>query len=426
MAHRHSGDLQCTRRQRAGEEAEVDQEARAQLRGAPIVVFNDNDLAGYDHAQATCRLSDGVAKRVRRLDLKPHWPDMPKGADISDWLALGHTREQLVALMETAPDYKAQAPTDSSAWQFHDDKPSPPTLWLIKNLLPETGVGLMAGQWGTFKTTTALDLAVSVMSGVPFAGRFIVKRRGGVAYFAPEGSGGLKSRLNTIAQERGVSGTLPFAWRADCPPLTADDALTQLKRMADEAAQEFKRSFNLPLALMFVDTIIAAACYAKAGDDNDAALSQKLMSVLSSLSQHNGALVLGIDHFGKVVESGTRGSSSKEGHSDVVLALLGDRQLSGAISNTRLTIRKLRDGNAGLEIPFTPKDMQIGIDADGDVLTRKVLDWGKQATTDTSEDQGWSPSLQLLRRILISMLADAGKDVMPFAGGSTVRAIDRS
>jgi hypothetical protein len=38
-----------------------------QLAGADVVVFNDNDPAGYEHADATCKLSLGVAKRVR------HW-----------------------------------------------------------------------------------------------------------------------------------------------------------------------------------------------------------------------------------------------------------------------------------------------------------------------------------------------------------------
>ena len=83
-----------------------------QLAGADLVVFNDNDPAGYAHAAATCRLSLGLAKRVRRLDLKPHWTggEMPKGADISDWLARGHTREDLDALIAGAPDYEPAAP----------------------------------------------------------------------------------------------------------------------------------------------------------------------------------------------------------------------------------------------------------------------------------------------------------------------------
>ena len=78
-----------------------------QLAGADIVVFNDNDAAGYEHADATAKLSLGIAKRVRRLDLAKHWPEIPKGGDVSDWLAAGHTGEELAALIEAAPDYAA-------------------------------------------------------------------------------------------------------------------------------------------------------------------------------------------------------------------------------------------------------------------------------------------------------------------------------
>ena len=76
-----------------------------QLAGADIVVLNDNDAAGYEHADATAKLSLGIAKRVRRLDLAKHWPEIPKGGDVSDWLAAGHTGEELAALIEAAPDY---------------------------------------------------------------------------------------------------------------------------------------------------------------------------------------------------------------------------------------------------------------------------------------------------------------------------------
>jgi putative DNA primase/helicase len=76
-----------------------------QLAGADIVVLGDNDSAGYEHADSTCKLSLGIAKRVRRLDLAKHWPEIPKGGDISDWLARGHTREALEALIASAPDY---------------------------------------------------------------------------------------------------------------------------------------------------------------------------------------------------------------------------------------------------------------------------------------------------------------------------------
>jgi hypothetical protein len=61
----------------------------AQLRGPDIVIFNDNDAAGYAHAEAIVARSTGIAKQIRRLDLKDHWPDIGDGDDVSDWLAKG-------------------------------------------------------------------------------------------------------------------------------------------------------------------------------------------------------------------------------------------------------------------------------------------------------------------------------------------------
>jgi hypothetical protein len=152
------------------------------------------------------------------------------------------------------------------------------------------------------------------------------------------------------------------------------------------------------------------------------------MATLAGLSRRIGALVIGVDHFGKAVETGTRGSSAKEAHADVVIALLADREVGGAITNTRLTLRKQREGLAGLELPFTPKTIEmpktveIGAD-DGDEPTlRVVIEWsGQQAP---GKDKSWSKSLRLLQRILITVLTDTGKDIRPFADGPMVRACD--
>ena len=309
-----------------------------------------------------------------------------------------------------------------TGWRYHGEAPPEPTAWLIKNVLPQAGAGLISGQWGSYKTTVALDLSVSAMTGAPFADRYPVKRRGGVAYFAAEGANGLASRLSAIASQRGHSGALPFAWKADCPPLMARDALATLTTEVAQAAAHFEEQFSVPLVLVLIDTLIAAAAYAKVGDENDAALAQKIMSVLSRLSAHAGALVLGLDHFGKAVETGTRGSSAKEGHADVVLAILADRELAGTVTNTRLAVRKLRDGTAGLELPFAAKSIEVGTDPDGDPITRVVIDWQQQ--TIKPADADWSKSLRLLRQVLMTMMADHGVDATPFLDGPVVRAVD--
>jgi hypothetical protein len=173
-----------------------------------------------------------------------------------------------------------------------------------------------------------------------------------------------------------------------------------------------------------IDTLITAAQH-KEGGDNDTAASQKVMQVMRSLSRRTGALVVGIDHFGKVVETGTRGSSAKEGASDTVIALLADRALNGTVKNTRIALRKQRDGVSGLEIPFSVRTIETGMDEDGDPITAQVIDWrAPQPTAKQEADPRWTRSMQLLRRVLMSVLADHGCNARPFADGPDVRACD--
>jgi hypothetical protein len=193
--------------------------------------------------------------------------------------------------------------------------------------------------------------------------------------------------------------------------------------MVDEAAAILKTKFNLPIALIEFDTVIAAAGYDEPGADNDAGATQKVMNVLRRLSRHTGALMLPLDHFGKVLDTGTRGSSAKEGGADTVLALLADRELNGALKNTRLAVRKQRDGVSGFEIPFTVRLIERGIDEDGDQILAPVIDWQTTGQPSKNEAQ-WTPSMRVLRRVLTTMLADIGMDVTPFTDGPTVRACD--
>ena len=363
----------------------------------------------------------GTAATIRLVAL----PDLADKGDVSDWLDADPLRAgELVGVCLNVPEWvPANTATElPNGWKYHSAEAPAPPRSLIKGILPETGTALVAGQWGTFKTTIALDMSVSVIEALPFADRYPVKRRGAVLYFALEGEGMLRSRLAAIAGHRAVTGKLPFAWRGDCPPLTDKNAVDILCRIAAEAAADMDRKFGLPVALIWVDTLITAAGYATSGEDNDTAASQKVMTALRTISQRTGALVVGVDHFGKVMETGTRGSSAKEGAADTVIAILGDRELSGTVKSTRLAVRKQRDGVSGFEVPFTARIIETGVDDDGDPITAPVIDW--QATQPTAQgDARWTPSMQLLRRVLSTVLV-SGAQIRPFADGPSVCACD--
>ncbi len=148
-----------------------------------------------------------------------------------------------------------------------------------------------------------------------------------------------------------------------------------------------------------------------------------LLTALRVASSRTGALVIGIDHFGKAVETGTRGSSAKEGAADTVIAVLADRELGGGVMNTRLAVRKQRDGVAGFQIPFTPRMLEIGTDDDGDPVSAPIIDWQAPQQSAQAEPH-WTPSMQLLRRVLTGTIIDCGQIVRPFADGPEVRACD--
>jgi hypothetical protein len=300
--------------------------------------------------------------------------------------------------------------------------------WLVKNLLPETGSGLLSGQWGTFKSFTAIDLVVSIMSGQPFI-NFPVKRRGGVLYIAVEGQQEIAIRLQAAIEAKlrvDKDARVPFAWTDSCPRLLDKDAAKELAAIAKDAGEQMQVKFGLPLALIVIDTIGTAALYEKTGDENDSVIGFKLMKVLSALAKQANVFVLGLDHFGKAVETGTRGASSKEGDVDVVLALIGDRSIGGAIDNVKLCARKRRSGPSGEEFSLRTKVVDMGVDEDGEAITTLVVDWTEAARDSKAKDQDakWAKSLRLLRRTLMSVLADHGGDQQPYHDGPVVRAVD--
>src|SRR5262249_53940325 len=150
----------------------------------------------------------------------------------------------------------------------------------------------------------------SAMTGNPFAGR-PVKRKGGILFIPAEGASEIPIRLSGLIEAKlpDHKGKFPFAWAESCPMLMEKGAIGKLEQIAKEAADRMRSEFGVELVLIIVDTMSAAAGF---NDENSSSEVQTAMNVLNELSKRTGALVLACDHFGKAVETGTRGSSAKE------------------------------------------------------------------------------------------------------------------
>lgn len=328
------------------------------------------------------------------------------------------------------------------ALRWHRDAdPNADRKWLIKDLVPESGKGLLSGQWGSGKTFGALDMSASTMTGQPFAGRRVL-RRGGILFIAPEGASEIPIRLRGLvagkvaesAMADAASGVatvdpddLPFAWIEECPRLVDAGAVEDLITVADQAAVEMRQRYDLPLALVIVDTVAAGAGF---DDENSAAETQRVMTALERLSQHTGAFVFGVDHFGKSTETGTRGSSAKEAAADVVLAMLANRDEAGNTSNTRMAVRKLRGGRIGQETPYPLDQVEIGNDRWGDPITTCVVNWQTDRTSAaaaSSAKSRWPVSLKVFQSAMQNALAAQSLRIRPFGGeGPEVLAVQES
>jgi hypothetical protein len=380
--------------------------------------LNDDDIQYImDGAKAKAErpINDRAALgRARGADEEPPPPNGP-----ADYYSNGKTDE----LGATHDQADKQSEPGKVYWHGQVDyRASRP--YLVQDVIPEVGHGLISGQWGTFKTFGALELAHSCMSGEPWLG-YEVMRHGGVLFIALEGAGEVPIRLQGVIEHRGkIEGPAPFAWIETCPPLIGKNAADEICAIAEPIAGELKARFGVPLVLIVIDTIIAGAGYTRDGQDNDAAAGQVVMNTLKAVAKRIGCFVTGIDHFGKAVETGTRGTSAKEGSADVVIAMLGDKSVSGEVTNTRLALRKRRGGPNGEEHPFTTRKVDMDPDQFGKPMSTLVLDWRTAQDPQPAAKERWTKSLRLLRQVLMTILADHGCNCQPYADGPTVRACD--
>jgi len=89
------------------------------LRGANVVILPDNDEPGRKHAQHVAQSLHGKAASVKVLEL----PGLPAKGDVSDWLATGGTKEELLRLAAEAPEWEPEQEKEKNSGN-EKDKPS--------------------------------------------------------------------------------------------------------------------------------------------------------------------------------------------------------------------------------------------------------------------------------------------------------------
>jgi hypothetical protein len=185
------------------------------LRNADVIILPDADEPGRAHAQAVAQSLQGIASRIRIVEL----PGLGPKEDVVDWSKRGGTRERLDALIEAAADWQQyQASGDnapaadipslpllSETW-LKRDLPSPD--YLIGNWMTTTSRALFTADTGLGKTNFALAAFAHLAAGVDFLHWRITKPRR-VLYVDGEMSRRLlKQRLEDATRRLGaIPGT---------------------------------------------------------------------------------------------------------------------------------------------------------------------------------------------------------------------------
>lgn len=238
---------------------------------------------------------------------------------------------------EFEPPKSADRGRDKLRW-LHDyaDNVSDPT-WLIPQILPASGIGMLYGQSGSFKSFVALDMALCLAFGI--AGQWSAPPvKNDVLFLAGEGSvATAKKRWPAWMEWQDIQfrNDHRMIVKDRVPFFTDTEGWEHVK--ADLAELRAKPS------LIVIDTMARLSTGMDENSSKDATL---ITTFMEDLSRYYECFVLGIHHEGKDTNKGARGSSAFYANMDAVIST---RLRQGG---TELRVRKQKDADVSDEVHF--------------------------------------------------------------------------
>ena len=354
--------------------------------GRKIIVLPDNDEAGHNHAKVIIEQLGNVAAEIRILEL----PNLKEKGDVSDWIAQGGTKDQLVTLAKSAPlakDWQAPVnPPRLKVLTLKEIAALPPVTWLVNGLIPKQALAMVYGEPGGGKTFTALDIALTVAHGAQWHGHDVAQ--GQVFYVAGEGVGGFRKRIGAWHQHHEREESAPFYLIPSGVNLLDDAEIQDLLQTI-----ETMRNPDMPVALVVFDTV--ARCMI-GGDENSAQDMGKAVKNMDLVREQIGCAVLPIHHSGKDSNRGARGSTALIGAVDVSVKVERDAD------RVLLTTEKQKDAEPLQPIQFKTISVELAAgplsletetslvlevsDQPADIVARKKLSGQQKLILDALHD----------------------------------------
>ena len=161
----------------------------------------------------------------------------------------------------------------------------PAPSWLITPILPAGGLVGLYGQPGVCKSFVAIDMAMSIATGLPWQG--LPTEKGFVIYISAEGGTGIGKRvLAWLAHHQVEPRDADIAWLVESIPVNTDseEMATLLNRIVDEIER--------PPDYIVVDTL--ARCFD--GDENQQEDMGRFVAGVDMLRKEFGCTVTVVHH----------------------------------------------------------------------------------------------------------------------------------
>lgn len=252
-----------------------------------------------------------------------------------------------------------------------DDLAQLPSLrWLVKQIIPDAGIGAIYGDSGTYKSFLTLDLLAHIANGQEWFGRKVIAAP--AVYVPFEGQGGIPARVAAwrIAQARRRN---PDALLIASPGNERSNVAVIMEPMnLREQAHRDKLVQTLTECgwaggVLCIDTLAHAAN----GIDENSSEMGEMIGIFRELQHRLGGVILIIHHSGKSQERGMRGWSGLHAAMDFVIECQRDKKDSK--TEAKFVLTKVKDGSDGLSFAFAMQPVTLGMDDDGDEISSLIV-----------------------------------------------------
>lgn len=264
--------------------------------GKQVVIVADNDEIGRKHTQRVAASIHPHAVGIRVVNL----PELKEHEDVSDYLAAGHSGEELLQELKKAPQWFPSNESQKlfvSAPAFVAQVPDR-IDWMVDGVIERGANGFFAANPKTGKSWVAVDLAISLALGCDWLG-FAIPRPVKVALVSREDNPGLTAwRIKHLfaSKECHAPGLLESNFyvnsRRQSPQLMLDNA-----EQVDELAKAMK-SFEAEFAIFDVFNVMHGA------DENDNSEMRRVLQRLSQLQAEVGCSIGVVHHYSKASDPG--------------------------------------------------------------------------------------------------------------------------